>query len=117
MPLRRPTADTALLIQAATVGMRQIYEPGYQFAKAGVMLLDLAPETVHQGELDLEEEDGKDRTKLMAALDILNGRYGKGTVHVASTGATNRASTWGMKQERRTPHYTTSWDDIPIARS
>ena len=54
---------------------------------------------------------------LMAALDILNGRYGKGTVHVASTGATNRASTWGMKQERRTPHYTTSWDDIPIARA
>ncbi|WP_291518710.1 Y-family DNA polymerase [Acidovorax sp.] len=117
MPLRRPTADTALLIQAATAGMTQIYESGYQFAKAGVMLLDLAPSAIQQGELDLEEEGGQDRTKLMAALDSLNGRYGKGTVHVASTGATNRASTWGMKQERRTPHYTTCWNDIPIARA
>lgn len=28
VPLRRPTADTALLVQAATMGMTQIYESG-----------------------------------------------------------------------------------------
>jgi DNA polymerase V len=97
--------------------MRRIYEPGYKMAKAGVMLLDLVPGGVLQGELDLEDEDHRDRTKLMVALDALNGRYGKGTVHVASTGVDNQAQTWGMKQERRTPAYTTCWDDVPIARA
>ena len=117
VPLRRPTADTGKLVYAAAMGMRRMYEPGYRMAKAGVMLLDLVPGSVQQGELDLEEEDQRDRTKLMAALDTLNGRYGKGTVHPASTGGSSRFKEWGMKQERRTPQYTTRWADVPIARA
>ena len=117
VPLRRPTADTGKLVWAAAMGMRRMYEPGYKMAKAGVMLLDLVPGSVLQGELDLEEEDQRDRTKLMVALDTLNGRYGKGTVHSASTGGTNEGKDWGMKQERRTPQYTTRWEDVPVARA
>jgi DNA polymerase V len=117
VPLRRPTADTAHLVQAASAGMRQIYESGYQLIKAGVMLLDLVPGSVHQAELDLEPEVGRDRTRLMTALDALNGRYGKGTLHVASTGLPDHTRQWGMRQERRTPHYTTNLNDIPVARA
>lgn len=117
VPLRRPTADTGTLARAAALGMRRIYEPGYQMAKAGVMLLDLVPASVLQRELDLDGEDLRDRSRLMVALDALNGRYGKGTVHSASTGGTNKVKEWGMKQERRTPQYTTRWEDVPIARA
>ena len=117
VPLRRPTADTGKLVWAAAMGMRRMYEPGYKMAKAGVMLLDLVLGNVLQAELDLEEEDQRDRTKLMVALDTLNGRYGKGTVHSASTGGTNKGKDWGMKQERRTPQYTTRWEDVPVARA
>lgn len=117
VPLRRPTADTGRLVAAAALGMRRIYLPGYRMAKAGVMLLDLATAHVSQGELDLDEQDPRDRSKLMVALDALNGRYGKATVHPASTGATNKSKQWGMKQERRTPQYTTRWEDVPIARA
>ena len=117
VPLRRPTADTGKLVWAAAMGMRHMYEPGYKMAKAGVMLLDLVPGNVLQGELDLEEEDQRDRTKLMVALDTLNGRYGKGTVHSASTGGSNKGKHWGMRQERRTPQYTTKWEDVPVARA
>ena len=124
--LRRPTADTALLVQAATTGMRQMYEPGYQLVKAGVMLLDLVPDHVRQGELDLQEgdacetqgdPDAPDRTQLMAAMDRLNGRFGKGTLHMASSGLDDHHRLWGMRQERRTPHYTTRWDEVAVARA
>ena len=97
--------------------MIAIYRPGFRMAKAGVMLLDLVPGNVLQVELDLEDEDHRDRSKLMVALDTLNGRYGKGTVHSASTGGTNKGKDWGMKQERRTPNYTTKWEDVPVARA
>lgn len=117
VPLRRPTADTAHLVHAAALGMRRIYEPGYRMAKAGVMLLDLMPGSVLQAELDLEGDDSRDRTKLMTALDTLNGRFGKGTVFSASTGGSNHGKDWAMKQERRTPQYTTRWKDVPIARA
>ena len=117
LPLRRPTADTGELVSAAAAGMRRIYEPGYKMAKAGVMLLDLVPGGVLQGEVDLEEKDHRDRTRLMVALDALNQRYGKGTVHSANTGGTNKRQAWVMKQERRTPQYTTRWEDVPVAKA
>jgi DNA polymerase V len=117
VPLRRPTADTALLAGAAVAGMRRIYQPGYLLIKAGVMLLDLAPASLQQRELDLEGDDAPERTRLMDAMDTLNGRYGKGTVHVASTGNDDHRRQWGMKQERRTPHYTTRLEDVPVAHT
>ncbi|WOI43804.1 Y-family DNA polymerase [Acidovorax sp. BLS4] len=117
VPLRRPTADTGLLVGAAAAGMRQIYEPGYQLIKAGVMLLDLQAATVHQCELDLETESGRDKTRLMSALDAINGRYGKGTLHVGATGLDDGRREWGMRQERRTPRYTTRWDEMPVVRA
>lgn len=117
VPLRRPTADTNQLVHAAVNGMRYIYLPGYQLIKAGVMLLELQGCDVHQCELDLEPEPGRDRSQLMTALDAINGRFGKGTLHVGATGATEQQRDWGMRQERRTPRYTTCWDEIPIVRS
>ncbi len=53
----------------------------------------------------------------MGAMDALNARFGKGTVHVASTGMTEPDRTWGVRQERRTPQYTTCWDDVATARA
>ena len=39
MLLRRPSADTAVIVGTALAGLRAIYRPGYKLAKAGVMLL------------------------------------------------------------------------------
>lgn len=117
VPLRRPTADTALLVQAAAAGMRQIYQTGYQLIKAGVMLLDLMPEGFGQHELDLESDASEDRTRLMTTMDGLNRRYGKGTLHIASAGIADHTREWGMRQERLTPQYTTRWADMPVAQA
>ena len=85
--------------------------------KAGVMLLELQPCTVLQSELDLQADDSPDRRRLMMALDELNQRYGRGTVKLASAGLLGERRAWTMKQERRTPGYTTCWADIPVVRA
>ena len=100
--------------------IRRIYEPGYQLAKAGVMLLDLTSATCQvQGNLLFDAPVAKrDHSKLMEAMDKINERYGKATVHITSTGRTQEDEDgWRMKQERRTPRYTTKLDEIPIARA
>ena len=117
VPLRRPTSDTGALVSAAVAGLKVIYKPGFNFAKAGVMLLDLQPDSVQQGELELDADDVPERGMLMQALDSLNDRYGKGTVHMASAGLAGDRRVWSMKQERRTPAYTTCWADMPIVKS
>ena len=117
VPLRRPTADTACLVQAAVLGLRSIYQPGFQLIKAGVMLLDLVPGSLSQGELELEPEGGRERSTLMATMDALNAKHGKGMVRLASSGIDDRTRQWGMRQERLTPGYTTAWADMPIAKA
>jgi DNA polymerase V len=121
VPLRRPTADTGAIVQATVLGLRAIYCQGFKYAKAGVMLLDLQPDSVAQGELDLGDgdslEDIADKARLMSALDAINKRYGRGTMKMASAGLDGDRRVWSMRQERRTPAYTTNWADIPIARA
>jgi len=112
--LRRPTCDTALIAGAAISGLRQIYKPCYRLAKAGVMLLDLQDSSVEQSELDLDDP-GPDRGKLMGTLDALNTRYGRGSIQLASAGVGGSDRTWTMKQELKTPNYTTCWKDLPRA--
>ncbi|MBS7777715.1 DUF4113 domain-containing protein [Acidovorax sp. CCYZU-2555] len=117
VPLVRPTADTRLLVEAAAAGMRAIYLPGFNLIKAGVILMDLVGPDIHQDELAFEDPLERDLGPLMSALDGLNARYGKGTVHVASTGQTHANQDWSMRQERRTPRYTTEWSELPTARA
>ena len=117
VPLRRPTSDTAAIAGAAVAGIRAIYRPGFNFAKAGVMLLDLQPASMHQSELILEDDQEADKTRLMTIFDQLNRRYGQGTIQVASIGLTGDRRLWSMKQERRTPAYTTRWADMLVVRA
>ena len=133
VPMVRPAADTGAIVQAAVLGLRAIYRDGFKYAKAGVMLLELQPDSVRQGELDWGEVgdqggggnggDGgslaqqEDKTRLMSALDSINQRFGKGTMKMASAGLDGDRRVWSMKQERRTPAYTTCWADIPVARA
>jgi DNA polymerase V len=119
VPLRRPSADTGILVNAALSGLERIFLPGFNFAKAGVMLLELRPDSLQQAELALEDDEGQDleRGRLMTSLDELNGRFGRGTVLMGSAGLAGEQRAWSMKQERRTPAYTTCWEDIPVARA
>jgi len=123
LPLRLPSSDTLRITDAALRGLQAIFRPGFNYAKAGVMLLDLQAKTAGQQELDLG--DGARETevrngRLMAALDALNDRYGKGTLKLGSALVEGRdagqRSRWVMKQERRTPRYTTRVGELVVVR-
>ncbi len=125
VPLRRPTSDTAAITGAAIQGLRAIFKTGFDYAKAGVMLLDIGSSHTEQFELNLEVETDIStahraplaRPRLMAALDSLNERYGRGTLKLASAGSGMAPRNWSMKQELRTPAYTTRWEDMPVVRA
>jgi DNA polymerase V len=117
VPLVRPSADTGSIVGAALAGLRAIYRPGFNYAKAGVMLLDLQSDCLSQLELDWGETALTPRNQLMVAMDALNARYGRGTIKLATASVDGDQREWGMKQERRTPRYTTQWAEIPTMRA
>lgn len=118
VPMRRPGDDTSAIVGAALTGLRAIYQPGYRLAKAGVMLLDIQPASREQFELDLGEPVAeRDRSRLMKAMDSVNDRWGKGSIKVGSGKVGEIPRAWGMKQDRKTPGYTTEWAEIPVAKA
>jgi DNA polymerase V len=121
--LTRPTADTRLLGATAVRALHAIYRPGFNYLKAGVMLVDLQPAGLDQHELDLfgaaapAAPPQRDRSHLMGALDSLNRRFGRGAVTVATIARAGTTSGYTARQERRSPRYTTRIGEIPTVKA
>lgn len=73
--------------------------------------MDLSPASVHQASL-LEDAPPpvRDRSALMETMDQINTRWGKGTLGV---GSALQAGDWRMRQQRKTPNYTASVENMP----
>ena len=93
----------------------RIFQPGLKYQKCGVMLLDL----VQQGEEQLSllaAPPSPKRAKLMETLDQINLREGRNTLFYGAQGL-EKHHAWAMRCRRRTPRYTTQWDELPIAHA
>nr|WP_306440753.1 Y-family DNA polymerase [Methylococcus capsulatus] len=117
IPLAAPTADTHRLLHAAHLALAGIYRPGYRYQKAGVLLLDL--DTTENGQRDCFASPAADaldpvRAKLMAAINAINRNHGRGALRWAAEGYTRP---WAMRTDRRTPGYTTRWNELATARA
>jgi DNA polymerase V len=109
VPLPMPTNDSLVINRWVQHIAELLWRDGYKYKKAGVMLGDISPVGVVQA--DLLEPVTMNDTKLMRAIDGLNSRFGRGTIKVSSGGLRTE---WGMRQERKSPSYTTDWDDVPV---
>ena len=106
------TSNTGKLIQYALAGVEAIYRDGYRYQKAGVMLMDLASASMQQRNLFAADSDVHS-TRLMEAMDRINGKLGKGTLRYAREGF---RKSWRTRVGRRTPAYTTRWEDLPVIK-
>jgi DNA polymerase V len=110
IPLENPSSFTPYLTKLALMGVRKIFKPGYKYNKAGVILGGILPEDYIQQDLYLMTDEPRDKNKeLMGVVDRLNHKYGSNTVYLASEGVDFN---WRMKQEQRSPRYTTSWEEL-----
>ena len=112
---RTPTADSQAFIKAALAVLKSIFRPGVPYAKAGIMLFDLAPKAGQQGSLlslETEKEDRR-REALMASLDRINARHGRRSVRWASEGPDDAA--WHMSQGHLSQRCTTDWAQLAPA--
>lgn len=112
-----------MLISAVVRALRGIFRPGYNYVKAGVMLVDLQPASHEQSELDLFEPSPsldapeRNRASLMSVMNSLNERFGRDAVRVACAARRPGPSAHAWRQERRSPRCTTRLDEIAVARA
>lgn len=112
--LSRPTSSTPELITAALQGLQTLYRPGYRYRKAGVMLAGITSQGYRQQSL-FAPPAAKGDKQLMAALDRINNKWGQQTIQYGMTTAEERP--WSMQQTRRSPAYTTNWQELLVVKA
>jgi DNA polymerase V len=110
--LERPTDDNREILYAASRALQASYRPRYRFMKAGVVLIDLIDANRQQLSLldSAQSEAKRERSaKLMAAMDELNQKMGRGTV---TFGRPSPGAAWHLRCANRTPRWTTRWSEL-----
>ena len=113
--LPRPTASTPDLIEAAMRCLKSIYRPGYRYRKAGVMLADIVKQGYRQQDLFSPLIAAKEDQPLMAALDKINGKWGRHTIQYGMTAEAGKP--WSMQQAWKSPAYTTNRQELPLVKA
>ncbi|WP_337883396.1 Y-family DNA polymerase [Chromobacterium haemolyticum] len=114
VPLLPASADSRVLVAAASRALERLWRPGASYQKCGVMAWQLVDAERAQPDLFASGPDPEKGKRLMAALDAINLRMGRGTVKLLAEGL---EQPWKMKQDMLSPAYTTRWEDIPVAKA
>ena len=91
-----------------------LYIKGTRYRKTGIVFFVLEkPGTAHQTDL-FDDTPPAEKSRLYAAVDALNARYGKGKVFSAAQGLGARS--WHMKRQKLSRRPTTRWDELMTVR-
>lgn len=101
------TSDTIKIIKAAHKVLDDIYRPGFEYKKAGVLLNHVIPKS--QNQLDLFTLDPSDNEKLNEVMDLINKKYGPHTIVSAACGLDQR---WKTVANYKSQKFTTSWKEL-----
>jgi DNA polymerase V len=116
IPLTDVTDNTLILTNAALAGLKKIYQPNFRYKKAGVILNLICDKPTAQQSL-FEDLETKGRSAhLMKAMDEINTRFGNAVIRSAAAGTNGAKQEWQMRSNNKSPNYTTSWDELPVAR-
>jgi len=110
--LPQPSAYTPALLKAALHCLEHIFKSGFQYKKAGVMLIEIVSDRHQQQSLFVPMST--DTQDLMQAVDRINRKWGRQTIQL---GAAGFVKSWQMVQSHKSPAYTTKWSELPVANA
>ena len=118
--LLTPTSSTITLCQAANEVLQKIFQPGFRYKKAGVIVMGITPNTAIQQDLfDMHAEQFEKMRRLDAVVDRINKVNGSETIVLGSQQYTQKDGKGkadvfanAIKHEFKSKNPTTRWSDI-----
>ncbi len=87
--------------------LKKIYHQGKSYKKAGIILMGLTPESIHQ--VSFFEKDTNKHKKLMESIDDIDNKYGLYKVRLASQ---DQKRIWKMNRQNLSRNYTTNIEEV-----
>ena len=115
--LQNPTADTSAIVKAAQQAFYAIYQEGYQYKRAGIVLAEITGDEAVEQDLFADAVASMRQRKLMEATDKINMRYGMDKVKLAAQVYEKEKHT-PANQVRFEPfrNQTTDIDDVIVVK-
>ena len=115
-----PTNSTIAIVKAAGDVLKRIYRPGYQYKKAGVIVMGIGPDSPIQQDLfDVNAEQIEKMRRLDEVVDRINRMHGTETVVIGSQQYTKKDGKGkaevfanAIKHDFKSKNPTTRWSDI-----
>lgn len=104
-----PSSDTREIIHYAQLGLKKIFLPGFQYKKAGVIIMEIADQNSIQLNL-FKTNDTAKSGQLMQAIDRINEKYKHG-ICIAAQG-NDKSAKWHLIQNNLSQCYTTNINEI-----
>lgn len=114
LALNYPTDNTILLAKAVKSGLAKIWQEGFSYQKAGIILSEISPFSAYQMDCFLPEIDQGYQQKIsrmVSLADHCNRTMGNNSLYLVSEGLKNKAR-WQMKRELMSSRYTTRWNEL-----
>lgn len=114
--LYTPSADTGHITHQLLAMLEPTFSTQHEWHKAEVTLWDLTPDAQLQTDVFglVSPKTHTHSTSLMTALDALNQKHGKGTVHYATE---DLSHAWYPRRAMQSPSYLSLWTDVPIIKT
>ena len=115
-----PSSSTITIVQAANDVLQSIYRQGYQYKKAGVIVMGIGPDSPIQQDLfDINAEQFQKMKRLDEVVDRINRMQGSETIVLGSQQYTKKDGKGkadvfanAIKHDYKSPNPTTRWSDI-----
>ncbi|MDG9918221.1 Y-family DNA polymerase [Pseudomonas juntendi] len=103
------TSDTRLLVEAACRGLDEVFRPGLDYCRVGVIFQRIDEHDSTPADLFSCPASSAKTAQVMQTLDSINARFGRNKIHV---GRFVSDPSWSMRANYMTPAYTTRWDEL-----
>lgn len=104
--LPEATAYTPRLIREAIAGVQAMFEPGYRYKRAGIILTGIAPRPQANLLKPVSKGQFRREQRLSAAMDTVNRRWGSRVLRSAAEGVDNNV----FRARNR------AWRDLPVVK-
>ncbi len=115
-----PTSSTITIIETANEVLKKIYRQGYQYKKAGVIVMGIGADSPIQQDLfDITAEQFQKMKRIDEVVDRINRMHGSETIVLGAQqytqkGGKGKADVFAnaIKHDFRSPSPTTRWSDV-----
>lgn len=102
------TNSSSELTKAALGVLKEMFKPGYELKKAGVIVSQIVTEDAIQGSL-FNKIDFSKLKKVDAAMDKINHLYGRNTLKLAAQGFSKK---WKLNNNYLSRRFSTNWNEL-----